>query len=388
MLEARSKIRRTSPARSSPATTDPHQRIRPRSPKAQIDQSKFFNAAMDGYLAEEREANKDPASTRPQHQGSQDVEMESIRSSDHRSRWEYDLDDVDLPTSSGSHSGKDQDEDRARAWISKVKSAFMRDQASDDGKYLTFADLLAVSAKNWYRQLNPLATNRVNYYEVSGSSIVDLEYRSDESPLDYLYRLNVARLRGRLKIKDGNAKERREHVDHYIETLEDQDLAERLTLLRLADAESSKKAAFGSSKYRQKPTNSTPSVPAKQVRAIKIQAIQANDSGSDSESDGSGGSESDVDNHRKICLAANEDVTPKMEKESASLDPRLPERDRGHQDQNLKIHDPESIQILVAGGVLRARSAAKEDIPRITASSCVADVENCMTWEMSDGRIL
>ncbi|OWZ02037.1 hypothetical protein PHMEG_00026474 [Phytophthora megakarya] len=60
---------------------------------------KFFNAAMDRYLAEERDANKDPASTRPQPQGSQDVEMESIRSSGHGSRWEYDPDDVDWPTS-------------------------------------------------------------------------------------------------------------------------------------------------------------------------------------------------------------------------------------------------------------------------------------------------
>ncbi|OWZ13699.1 hypothetical protein PHMEG_00012926 [Phytophthora megakarya] len=47
--------------------------------------------------------------------------------------------------------------------------------------------------------------------------------------------------------------------------------------------------------------------------------------------------------------------------------------------------DPESTRILVAGGVLRARGVAKEDIPRITASSCVADVENCMTWE-NDAR--
>ncbi|OWZ06043.1 hypothetical protein PHMEG_00021762 [Phytophthora megakarya] len=83
--------------------------------------------------------------------------MESIRSSDHGSRWEYDADDVDFLTSAqvtvataaagstGStmiqrvrisaisdlkeFTGKDQDEDRARAWISKVMSAFMRDQA-------------------------------------------------------------------------------------------------------------------------------------------------------------------------------------------------------------------------------------------------------------------
>ncbi|OWY92592.1 hypothetical protein PHMEG_00038348, partial [Phytophthora megakarya] len=136
-----------------------------------------------------------------------------------------------------------------------------------------------------------------------------------------------AGLRVRLKIKDGNAKERREHVDHYIETLEDQDLVERLTLLRLTDADDLEE--------RQKPTNSTPSAPAKQVRAIQI---QANDSGSDSESDGSGGSDSDVDSHRKIFLAANEEVTPKMEKDPATPDPRLLDRDHGHQDRNSKIH--------------------------------------------------
>ncbi|OWY91665.1 Eukaryotic/viral aspartic protease [Phytophthora megakarya] len=45
------------------------------------------------------------------------------------------------------------------------------------------------------------------------------------------------------------------------------------------------------------------------------------------------------------------------------------------------IVDPESIRILVAGGASHARSAAREDIPRITASSYVADVESCMTWE-------
>ncbi|OWZ21298.1 hypothetical protein PHMEG_0004183 [Phytophthora megakarya] len=351
MLEARSKIRRSSPARSSRRDMDPHQQIKPQPPRVQIDRSKFFNAAINRYLAEEREANKDPATTRPQHQGSQDVEMESIGSSDHGSRWEYDPDDVDFPASAqatmataaaGSTSttmiqrvrisaisdleeftGKDQDEDTAQAWISKVKSAFMRDQAS--------------FRWNWYRQLSRSTRNKwsdlLRSFQIQycglGVSVAKQYYhtrrRSDESPLDYLYRLNGAGLRARLKIKDGSAKERREHVDHYIETLEDQDLAERLTLLRLTDADDleevirardraknrQKKAAFGSSKYRQKPTNTAPSAPAKQVRAIQI---QASDSGSDSESDGSGGSDSDIASHRRIFLAVNKDDTPKVKK--------------------------------------------------------------------------
>ncbi|OWZ12478.1 hypothetical protein PHMEG_00014356 [Phytophthora megakarya] len=103
MLEARFKICRSSPARSSrrdnrTAPTD--QATATESSNRSVGTlKKFFNAAMDRYLAEEREANKDPATTQPQHQGAQDVEMESIRSSDRGSHWEYDPDDVDFPTS-------------------------------------------------------------------------------------------------------------------------------------------------------------------------------------------------------------------------------------------------------------------------------------------------
>ncbi|OWY97103.1 hypothetical protein PHMEG_00032452 [Phytophthora megakarya] len=351
MLEARSKIRRSSPARNSrrdngSAPTD-QATVTESSDRSVGTYHKFFNAAMDRYLAEEREANKDPASTRPQHQGSQDVEMESIRSSDHGSRWEFPTSAQATVAAAAAGStgstmiqrvrisaisdlkeftGKDQDEDRARAWISKVKSAFMRDQVSDDEKCLTFADLLAGSAKNWYRQLSRSTRNKwselLRSFQIQycglGVSVARQYYhtrrRSDESPLDYLYWLNVAGLH-----------QGYEHVDNYIETLEDQDLPERLALLRLTDADDleevlrardraknrQKNAAFGSSKYRQKPTNSTLSAPAKQVRAIQI---QTNDAVSDSESGGSGGSDSDVDSHRKIFLAANEDVTRKWRK--------------------------------------------------------------------------
>ncbi|OWZ10924.1 hypothetical protein PHMEG_00016132 [Phytophthora megakarya] len=380
MLESRSKIRRSSPAKSShhdngSASTD-HATVIESSDRSVGTLQKFFNAAMDRYLAKERETNKDPASTRPQHQGSQDVEMESIRSSDHGSRWKYDSDNVDFPTSAQAtvpplllypqrvrisaisdlkeFTDKDQDEDRARAWISKVKSAFKRDQASDDEKCLTFVDLLAGSAKNWYRQRRRSTRNYWSdllrgfqiQYGGLGVSVATQYYhtrpRSDASPLDYLYRLNVAGLRAKPKIKDGSAKGRRQHVDHYIETLEDQDLAERLNLLRLTDAEDleevfgardraknhQKKAAFGSSK-------SQPTPPPLLLRAIQI---LDNDSGSGCESDGSAGSDSDIDSHSRIFLAANEDATPKIEKESMNLDPRLPDRDHNHQDHNSKIH--------------------------------------------------
>ena len=51
-------------------------------------------------------------------------------------------------------SGKDRDEDKARSWISKVKSAFLRDQAPDEEKCFMFGDLLLSPARNWYNQLS------------------------------------------------------------------------------------------------------------------------------------------------------------------------------------------------------------------------------------------
>ncbi|OWZ04485.1 hypothetical protein PHMEG_00023602 [Phytophthora megakarya] len=75
----------------------------------------------------------------------------------------------------------------------------MREQAPDDAKCLIFADFLAGSAKNCFQivccGLGVLVARQ--YYHT--------RRRSDESPRDYLYRLNVARLRGRLKIKDDSA---------------------------------------------------------------------------------------------------------------------------------------------------------------------------------------
>ena len=51
-------------------------------------------------------------------------------------------------------TGRDTDEDRARSWVSKVKSAFLRDQAPDAEKCLVFGDLLTGPARNWYSQLS------------------------------------------------------------------------------------------------------------------------------------------------------------------------------------------------------------------------------------------
>ncbi|GMF47055.1 unnamed protein product [Phytophthora fragariaefolia] len=247
--------------------------------------------------------------------------MESVGSPDRDPDlpgWEYDPDDMDLPET-----------DRA-------VSAFLRDQATDAKKCLTLADLLSGPAKNWYRQLarstrkkwpDLLKSFQIQYCGL-GVSVARQYYharkRSDESPLEYLHQLNVAGLRARLKIKDGGSKERREHVDHFIETLGDQELSDRLTLLRppgvneleevlraLDRAKThQKKAAFGSSKYRQKdPNTPAPTAPTKHMRSIQIQAV---DPGSDSGSDRSDGS--DEGHHRRIYLAGSGDPVDHLNK--------------------------------------------------------------------------
>ncbi|KAE8959920.1 hypothetical protein PR002_g30381 [Phytophthora rubi] len=256
----------------------------------------FFNAAMDRFLREQQtpEAAPDPQFTRPTRtsadtpsapraaatataQGTQDVEMESVGSRHSELADECDPDDMSLEAprraavasagaTSGNtstpqrirvsaiselkdFSGKDGDVDRARSWIGKAKSAFLRDQAPDSEKCLVFGDLMSGPTRNWYRQLarsirsdwkSLLESFLVQYCE-RGVSVARQYYharkRSDESPIEYLHRLNVAGMRAKLPIKGGTPSTRREHVEHFIETLDDHDLADQLVLLRLRDAD-------------------------------------------------------------------------------------------------------------------------------------------------------
>ncbi|KAE9084202.1 hypothetical protein PF010_g20931 [Phytophthora fragariae] len=374
MLHARSKVSRQKPTRSKakkasgtankPTTSSPHLVITTDNATTSTDKlESYFQAAMSRFLREQHITMPNLAARTLPNPGTRDVEMESAGSGDlERLQWEYDPDDLDLPAAAPAamataavgfsestliqrvrisgvsdlkeFTGKDQDEDRARAWISKVKPSFMRDQASDEEKCLTLADLLSGPANNWYRQLPRSTRNKwtelLKSFQIQycgfGVSVARQYYqarkRSNESALEYLHRLNVAGLRARLKVKDGNTKDQKEHVDHFIETLGDPELADRLTLLRLSDADDleevlraldgaksrQKKSTAGSSRYRQKAASSpAPAASAKQVRAIQIQAP---DSESDSNSDGS---DSDRDEHRRIYLAASDEQPPPAE---------------------------------------------------------------------------
>ncbi|KAE9192919.1 hypothetical protein PF004_g21167 [Phytophthora fragariae] len=187
MLQARAaghlsvKIPTPRPAKS---TSD---RVSPRTPPQDpaIGLETYFQAAMSRFLSERSEMRTPRQRTTHSEIGERDVDMESVVSLDHPELWEYDPDDLDIETtrrtaataaavaSTGSpavqrvkisaisaisdlkvFTGKDRDEERARGWISKVKSAFTRDQATDEEKCLTFAYLLTGPARNWYRQLS------------------------------------------------------------------------------------------------------------------------------------------------------------------------------------------------------------------------------------------
>ena len=61
--------------------------------------------------------------------------------------------------------------------------------------------------------------------------------RSDESPLEYVYRLNVAGVRSKLDIKNGPTHVKREHGKCFVKTLDGREMAYQLTLLRVSDVE-------------------------------------------------------------------------------------------------------------------------------------------------------
>ena len=147
----------------------------------------FFNAAMTRFLQEQRSTRSPPP--RPIATADvPDVEMESVES--HADQQdEYDPDDLSIGNSrrpavaatgtiTGAlgaatkirvsaisdlkeFSGRDGDEDRARTWLGKIKSAFVRDQAPDTEKCLVLGDLLGGPARTWYKQLS--RTTRGNW---------------------------------------------------------------------------------------------------------------------------------------------------------------------------------------------------------------------------------
>jgi hypothetical protein len=186
----------------------------------------YFNAAMSRFVSEQQGVGSPPPPPPPTRSlESQDEDMKSAGSNDDPpGPNEYDPDDLSLgaprraavATAGASvgggalaprirvsaiselkeFSGKDNDEERARCWLGKVKSAFVRDQAPESEKFLVFGDLLTGPARNWYRQLSrstrstwkSLLEGFLVQYCGRGVSVARQYYharkRSDESPLE------------------------------------------------------------------------------------------------------------------------------------------------------------------------------------------------------------
>ncbi|ETP05184.1 hypothetical protein F441_18166, partial [Phytophthora nicotianae CJ01A1] len=208
----------------------------------------FFNSAMERFLKEQRAAQGTPSVPLMRRTEPQNVDMASMESE----HGEYDQDDLDLSVSreaiavtaatttglpaiapciclsamseSKELSGKDDDEDRARAWISKVKSAFVRDQAR------------RTTRGDWKDLLRELQVQLCGHGVSVARQYYHARKRADDTPLEYLHRLNVAGLRAKLRVKSGPSDVSPEHAEHFIETLDYRDLAEQLAWMRISDA--------------------------------------------------------------------------------------------------------------------------------------------------------
>ncbi|OWY98632.1 hypothetical protein PHMEG_00030557 [Phytophthora megakarya] len=150
-------------------------------------------------------------------------------------------------------------------------------------------------------------------------------------------------------------------VNMGITTLEGQDLAERLTLLRVTDVDNleevirardraknrQKKAVFGSGKYRQKIIHTTPLF--QRNKCVQSRSKRTTES------------DSDIDSHRRTFLAANEAVTPKSRRTgihdfwTVIMSIMIATRRSTVMVLNVinaRTVDQRSTQILVVGGVL------------------------------------
>ena len=155
-----------------------------------------------------------------------------------------------------------------------------------------------------------------------GGQYYHAKKRSEETPLDYLYRLNVAAIRAKIRIRDGSPEVRREHVEHFIGTQGNRDLAKQLTGLRLVDVDDLEatlrayqrmesrcaQTYSGSNKFRPRPAQPASPTPAKLTRAVSTLRVDVEDSDSDYDLSGSDG---DME-PRNVFGAAASDRPKKM----------------------------------------------------------------------------
>ncbi|EGZ09909.1 hypothetical protein PHYSODRAFT_522823 [Phytophthora sojae] len=249
-------------------------------------------------------------------------------------------------------SGRDASEEKARLWLNRLKSAARRDGMTGEEVSGQFSDLMSGPARQWYLQLPRKVkkswTELMEQFRVQycgkGVSMASRYYhaaqRPDETPLDHLYRLNVAGLRTNISYAEGTTEEKREHVEHFIRTLNTEaELASRLTLMEVADSEAlekklrtrqrglahQKKTLFGSNKFRQKaPT--PPTQPARAVHAIHVASDEYDSERESRDSDDRQYDQDEADEERAKLFVAGQ--APPGEPARRNFDPDDSGRDR------------------------------------------------------------
>ncbi|KAE9164175.1 hypothetical protein PF005_g30138 [Phytophthora fragariae] len=202
-------------------------------------------------------------------------------------------------------SGRDTSEEQARLWLNRLKSAARRDGMTSEEVCGQFSDLMGGPARQWYLQLPKKAktswTELMEQFRIQycgkGVAMASRYYhaaqRPDETPLDYLYRLNVAGLRANVPYAKGTTEEKREHVGYFIRTLNSQeaDLASRLTLMEVADSVAlekklrgrqrglvhQKKTLVGSNKFRERAPTPPPQL-CERAGRNRFEAMQSHES--------------------------------------------------------------------------------------------------------------
>ncbi|OWZ11634.1 LOW QUALITY PROTEIN: hypothetical protein PHMEG_00015320, partial [Phytophthora megakarya] len=142
-------------------------------------------------------------------------------------------------------NGKDASEEKARAWFNRRKAASKRDVMTGDEVCALFEDRMIEPARQLQKSARTSWTAltdrfRVQYCGKSVSTVIRYYHASkhvDETSLKYLYRLNVAGIREKIRYANGTSEEKREHVKLFINTLgaQEQELASRVTLMEVPD---------------------------------------------------------------------------------------------------------------------------------------------------------
>ncbi|OWZ01760.1 LOW QUALITY PROTEIN: hypothetical protein PHMEG_00026791 [Phytophthora megakarya] len=273
----------------------------------------FFNAAMSRYLKETQTEGLTPAGRHTT--ANQDVEMESVGSR-HGSHGENDSDNLSIDTLRQAVIASlcTLDDDATYTSVGDLGAEGILRQRSRRGSREELAGQSEVRTSSQLEpsveSINEEQLEELTQYYGQGVSGARQYYhakkRSDESPLEYLHRLNVAGLRAKLQ----------PHVEHFIETLDDRDLADQLALLRSGgDTTGAKtrqgKTHVGTNKFRQKAAPEPPSASSKKARTVR--AIRVAEDGSESESDVS--TSDQEDKCRRVYLAEakdreNHSITP------------------------------------------------------------------------------